>query len=133
MPDWLINIHRRLPTQPPSLMFCLFLNRVLPQYGSPLVLEEGQCIDLEVLDLGFRVHVLYEKGRFVPASSGQLVNVRIAANYSDLLSLARREEDADTLFFNRRLILDGDTELGLRIKNWADSLDWPAWMVGRMA
>ena len=98
-----------------------------------MVLGEGQCIDLEVLDLGFRVHVQYHEGRFVPAASGQTVNVRIAANYRDLLSLARREEDADTLFFNRRLILDGDTELGLRIKNWADSLDWPAWMLGRMA
>lgn len=133
MPDWLIKLHKTLPTQPPSLMFCLMLNHILPRYGSALVLAEGQCIDLEVLDMGLRVHVIYQGGRFVPAHSAQIAQVRIAANYRDLLSLARREEDADTLFFNRRLILDGDTELGLRIKNWADSLDWPAWIVGVVA
>jgi predicted lipid carrier protein YhbT len=37
--------------------------------------------------------------------------------------MARREEDPDTLFFCRRLILEGDTELGLLFKNTLDGLD----------
>ncbi|MEE8428093.1 MAG: SCP2 sterol-binding domain-containing protein, partial [Gammaproteobacteria bacterium] len=32
-------------------------------------------------------------------------------------------EDSDTLFFQRRLRMEGDTELGLEIKNFLDSLD----------
>ena len=35
-----------------------------------------------------------------------------------------RQEDPDTLFFNRRLKIEGDTELGLVVKNLLDSIDW---------
>jgi predicted lipid carrier protein YhbT len=31
--------------------------------------------------------------------------------------------DADTLFFDRRLSIEGDTELGLLLKNTLDALD----------
>ena len=41
----------------------------------------------------------------------------------DLL-LASRLEDADTLFFQRRLELSGDTELGLTLRNVLDRLPW---------
>jgi predicted lipid carrier protein YhbT len=39
--------------------------------------------------------------------------------------MARREEDPDTLFFSRRLIMEGDTELGLVVKNTLDALELP--------
>ena len=38
--------------------------------------------------------------------------------------LMLREEDPDTLFFSRRLRIEGDTELGLIVKNLLDSVDW---------
>ena len=37
---------------------------------------------------------------------------------------ALRREDPDTLFFTRRLVLEGDTALGLEIKNALDALGW---------
>ena len=42
--------------------------------------------------------------------------------------LATRAEDPDTLFFNRRLSIEGDTETALTIKNLLDALefDWRA-------
>ena len=43
---------------------------------------------------------------------------------TDLLQLASRREDADTLFFQRRLTLTGDVELGLRVRNLLDQLPW---------
>jgi predicted lipid carrier protein YhbT len=39
--------------------------------------------------------------------------------------LARRQEDPDTLFFSRRLSMEGDTELGLLVKNTIDSIELP--------
>src|SRR3546814_14456374 len=45
---------------------------------------------------------------------------------TDLLLLAARLEDADTLFFQRRLVLAGDTELGLTVRNLLDRLPWEA-------
>jgi predicted lipid carrier protein YhbT len=38
--------------------------------------------------------------------------------------LATRRADPDTLFFQRRIRVEGDTELGLGIKNTMDSMDW---------
>lgn len=37
---------------------------------------------------------------------------------------ARRLEDPNTLFFYRRPTIDGDTELGLLVKNSLDAMDW---------
>ena len=39
--------------------------------------------------------------------------------------LARRQEDPDTLFFSRRLSMEGDTELGLLVKNTMDAIELP--------
>ncbi len=57
--------------------------------------------------------------------------VSISGNWSDFLLLASRQEDPDTLFFRRRLVIEGDTELGLAVKNLLDSLDpddLPHWL-----
>lgn len=40
----------------------------------------------------------------------------ISGNWREFLLLASRQEDPDTLFFRRRLQIDGDTELGLAVK-----------------
>jgi len=59
------------------------------------------------------------------------VQVTIRGNWREFLLLASRQEDPDTLFFRRRLVIEGDTELGLAIKNLIDSLDpdmLPRWL-----
>ncbi len=38
-------------------------------------------------------------------------------------TLAERRQDPDQLFFQRRLTIEGDTELGLALKNLLDSLE----------
>lgn len=55
-------------------------------------------------------------------------NVCIRGNLQDFLLLALRIEDPDTLFFSRRLSLEGETEAGLYVKNLLDALefDWIA-------
>lgn len=59
------------------------------------------------------------------------VEVTISGNWREFLLLASRQEDPDTLFFRRRLQINGDTELGLAVKNMIDSLDsddLPNWL-----
>ena len=46
------------------------------------------------------------------------------------MRLASRLEDADTLFFQRRLELTGDTELGLTARNLLDRLPWESVPLG---
>jgi predicted lipid carrier protein YhbT len=48
----------------------------------------------------------------------------VRGEVTDLMLLASRLEDADTLFFHRRLQLTGDVELGLTVRNLLDQLPW---------
>jgi len=48
----------------------------------------------------------------------------IRGSLSAFRTLAARRQDPDQLFFQRRLVIEGDTELGLALKNLLDSLDW---------
>ncbi|MCK7546554.1 SCP2 domain-containing protein [Marinobacter koreensis] len=83
---------------------------------------EGRRIRLEIsggqpgLTLGFwagRLRVIDGPGE-----------ATIRGSVSAFRKLARREQDPDQLFFQRRLVIEGDTELGLGLKNLLDSLDW---------
>ncbi|WP_417567514.1 ubiquinone anaerobic biosynthesis accessory factor UbiT [Marinobacter sp.] len=50
--------------------------------------------------------------------------VTIRGSLAAFKTLAERRQDPDQLFFQRRLIIEGDTELGLGLKNLLDSLEW---------
>lgn len=52
-------------------------------------------------------------------------DVRIEADCMDFLLLASGREDPDTLLFSRQLCLQGDTELGLYLKNFLDTQEPP--------
>jgi predicted lipid carrier protein YhbT len=51
-------------------------------------------------------------------------DVSITGEVPDFILLATRRVDHDTLFFQRRIRIEGDTELGLGLKNTIDSMDW---------
>jgi predicted lipid carrier protein YhbT len=52
-------------------------------------------------------------------------DLAISATAYDFLMLGTRQEDPDTLFFSRRLLVEGDTELGLIAKNTLDAVELP--------
>jgi predicted lipid carrier protein YhbT/chorismate mutase len=84
----------------------------------------GHRFGIEVDDLGLRCEVTpHADGVSVTAWTGT-AEVRISGASTDLLALAARETDADTLFFQRRLRLTGDTELGLTLRNLLERLPW---------
>jgi predicted lipid carrier protein YhbT len=88
---------------------------------------DGRSVCLDVRDAGTRLHFLVRKGQLVAADSRDS-EVYIRGELRDFLDLATRAEDPDTLFFHRRLSIDGDTEAGLHLKNLLDShdFDWEA-------
>lgn len=85
---------------------------------------------LQVRDLGLAWCVsLGRKGLLIAQDAP--AEVTISGNWREFLLLASRQEDPDTLFFRRRLLIEGDTELGLEVKNLIDSLDsdlLPPWL-----
>ena len=100
------------------------MNRGLaaPLGAGALEFLHGRRLGIEVSDLGLRWVVSFEHGRLVVVEQPAEASVRGTA--TDLLLLAGRLEDADTLFFQRRLVLTGDTELGLTARNMLDRLPW---------
>ncbi len=120
-------VHERLPQMPPTLGLTTALNlaldRILPR--DTLAPLTGKLVCLRVTDGGLTLlFTLTEKG-FRPAVSSSKPDLMISAKTRDFIALALREEDPDTLFFNRRLVMEGDTDLGLLVKNTLDAVDWP--------
>ena len=117
----------RLPPYPASWAFVQGLNRLLAHQlpGDVRALLAGRSLRLRVLDAGVAVDFYWKDGAFAAARHLQAPDLAIGASVHDLMLLARREEDPDTLFFSRRLLLEGDTELGLLFKNTLDALELP--------
>ncbi|GAB3750230.1 ubiquinone anaerobic biosynthesis accessory factor UbiT [Lysobacter olei] len=93
-----------------------------PLDGGALEFMDGRRLGIEVSDLGLRWVVELQGARLVVVDAPAEATVR--GTVTDLLLLAGRLEDADTLFFQRRLVLTGDTELGLTARNLLDRLPW---------
>lgn len=83
---------------------------------------EGKHLKLEIRDLGAAWYFT-SQGRRLRLSRHARADATIRGNLREFLLLAGRREDPDTLFFQRRLEIDGDTELGLEVKNMLDTLD----------
>jgi predicted lipid carrier protein YhbT len=84
----------------------------------------GRRLGVEAIDLDQRwvVAVGHRSLEVLPPATPAEAMVR--GEVTDLLLLASRLEDADTLFFHRRLQLTGDVELGLLVRNLLDQLPW---------
>ena len=80
----------------------------------------GRVLRLEVRGLPFAPQLTLDAIGLRPAFGRPDVTIRAEAR--DYLALALRREDPDTLFFTRRIVIEGDTALGLEIKNALDAL-----------
>jgi predicted lipid carrier protein YhbT len=127
VPAPLAALVARLPTLPPSLALAAALNLALGRLLPRDCLEPlaGRRVRLKVADAGLAAQVRYDGRRFWPESARGEVDVTVRASARDFALLAARREDPDTLFFARRLVMEGDTDLGLVVKNTLDAVDWP--------
>lgn len=80
----------------------------------------GKVVQVEIAGLPFALRLTLDSIGLRPSLARPDVTLR--ARLADYLALALRREDPDTLFFTRRLVLEGDTELGLALKNALDAL-----------
>ncbi|MBI2294445.1 MAG: SCP2 sterol-binding domain-containing protein [Betaproteobacteria bacterium] len=135
MPRALAQIAAALPQTPPSVVLCLALNalRERPLPAALLEALEARRLRLQVSDAGLTLDFTVRRGRFVPWFGAGEADLVIAASAYDYLCLALRKEDPDTLFFARRLLIQGDTDLGLLVKNTLDSVELPAFTLADLA
>lgn len=84
----------------------------------------GRRLGVEATDLDQRWIVAVGQRSLEVLPPATPAEAMVRGEVTDLLLLASRLEDADTLFFHRRLQLTGDVELGLTVRNLLDQLPW---------
>ncbi len=125
----------KLPQLPPSLALVAGLNlalgRMIPR--EPLDPLIGKRFAIRVTDAGLCLRFAYSARGFRPIFDSAKPDLTISARSRDFIALMAREEDPDTLFFSRRLLMEGDTDLGLLVKNTLDGIELPHFDPARLA
>jgi predicted lipid carrier protein YhbT len=127
LPSFVRRIASRLPVFPPSWIAARALALAAPRVVGcdALATVDGLAFRIAVRDAGLAIAFRLRLPRFVPLDPSERVDVSFTADAVDYLRIATREADPDTLFFERRLAIEGDTEAGLRLKNLLDSVELP--------
>jgi predicted lipid carrier protein YhbT len=115
----------RLPQYPPSAVFATALTLQLGESMGTDAHPEfaGKVIRLHVSDAGITLTFSVTSRGFAPSRAAN-PDLTLTATMQDFMALALRREDPDTLFFSRRLVMEGDTEFGLFVKNSLDALEF---------
>jgi predicted lipid carrier protein YhbT len=136
LPSFIARVGNRLPQWPHAVALTTGLNAIVKMKLLPddsLALLEGKNFLIDVLDTGGRAAFTFRDGLFRPVfTAPETPDLAFRANLSAFLQLAARQEDPDTLFFNRTLSIEGDTELGLIVKNMLDAMELPKF-AGKLA
>lgn len=117
---------RLIPYSAQKPVLSLALNEAFrePFRHGELEFLEGAKIRIMVRDLSIDWLISVGSDRFIPQDRELEDDVCISGQSLDFVLLATRQADPDTLFFQRRIRIEGDTELGLGVKNTMDSMDW---------
>ncbi|AHF03519.1 SCP2 sterol-binding domain-containing protein [Marichromatium gracile] len=118
---------RLMPTTFHSRALARILNQVMKEAIADGELDflEGRQVAIEIADMGVRYRLGFENGRIQGYGEQRPADASIAGDTREFMMLAARQEDADTLFFQRRLRMSGSTELGLYLKNFLDAFEPP--------
>jgi predicted lipid carrier protein YhbT len=118
---------RWLPAYPGSWLLTDGLNRLVMHRLDPDLRSrlEGQAVRISIVDAGFEFAFRVERGRCRATGLQHPPALRVAATALDFAAIAAGSVDADTLFFQRRLELDGDVELATMVRNALDAVEFP--------
>jgi len=84
---------------------------------------ENKTININIEDSALHFCLYLKRSKLMVAPPTARPDLSISGKTYAFLLLGTRKEDADTLFFRRQLKSEGDTELGLFVKNFLDGLE----------
>ncbi|MGA7750305.1 MAG: SCP2 sterol-binding domain-containing protein [Gallionella sp.] len=116
-----------LPGYPQTLLFVHAANLAMGDTLRSEVMRplQGKLINIHVTDARVDFYFTLDRNGMVACHRSREPDLSITASASDFMMLALRKEDPDTLFFSRRLCMEGNTELGLLVKNTLDAQELP--------
>jgi O2-independent ubiquinone biosynthesis accessory factor UbiT len=111
-----------LPQYPAGAVLCLVLNLFARNLfaAEELARIAGTTLCMHVRDAHLKLVLRIESTGYSAGSPGAPADVTIAADAREFVLLALGNADPDTLFFDRRLTIEGDTEAGLIVRNALD-------------
>ncbi|MES9971954.1 MAG: SCP2 sterol-binding domain-containing protein [Candidatus Thiodiazotropha sp.] len=115
---------RLIPKKAHGMILSSILNRVFRNELEEGELDflEGRIVGIKVSDLGLGYNLTLKNGAISEAGSRK-TDLCITGSVYDYLLLISGKEDPDTLFFQRHLIMDGDTGLGVHLKNVLSAIE----------
>ena len=125
LPGILAIPFRLLPAKLHSKFLVIILNRIMSQQikEGDIDFLQDRSLCIKIRDASIRYNINFTGRLLVSGDTQTKPDLTIQASTYDFLCLAARQEDPDTLKFQRRLVMEGDTELGLELKNFLDGLD----------
>lgn len=120
---------RLVPASLQRLVVEAALARTLgPRVGTgDLAFLEGRVLCIEITDLNWRWPVTLVGGVLACLDGNAKPDCTIRGRIAAFADLVLRRTDPDTVFFQRELAIEGDTEIGLAAKNFLDSVEWDEW------
>lgn len=124
IPPFMRHANHYVPPWVQTQMLSLGLNRFFqPELAKgELDFMGDKTLAIEVSDYQLLFAITLQHQRLKVCLAPVTQDLLIRANSMDMLAMINNQVDPDTLFFRRRLLMLGDTELGLRCKNLLDSI-----------
>ena len=137
LPKDITKAFTRLPSSFQSWVAQTTLSNLLSEQitDESLRFLEGHWLAIIISDVPYQFFIsvrdvehsgLRKQSILVKSQIEQEPDVTFSGDIDSLVSIAVREQDPDTLFFQRKLLVTGNTELGLQVKNFLDELDTSA-------
>lgn len=113
-----------IPSELPTALLARAANKLMESQRLSQRMQEieGEKICLQIRDMNMKLYFVVSDSRLCHSEDKDW-DMRISGTLNHFLALATRSEDPDTLFFNRCLVLEGKTEVGLYVKNLIDAID----------
>ncbi len=113
----------------PAGIQCLMLRQILERVlGGRIAEGDFDClidkkVRITVVDMQLSWGFGLSSRREISISASAHADTEIRADAMTFLQIATQNADPDTMFFQRRLLILGDTELGHEVKNLMDSIE----------
>lgn len=113
-PDW---VKQRVLTR---ILNCVFREALA---SGDLDFLAGRRLGIRIEDAGILWGFTHTARKLVVLGRQAALEVTIRGTAADFLLMASRRADPDALFFQRRIVIEGDVELGIAAKNFMDTLE----------
>lgn len=125
LPKWMSLSQSLLPKKPQAMLLEALFNQLFAAElaAGELDFLSQRCLLVMVDDWQLSLYIRLQGQRLQLSFTGHSPDVSMGSDWQAFCLMIHQRVDPDTLFFNRRLRLTGDTELGLYVKNFLDGLD----------